>query len=128
LLIEILSQEVTVAVKAQPVINDATLADAKASGLPRTCRVITNGTACPGTPLSSCSPAFRAIFAQADLIISKGQGNFETLSEMQAPIYFLLTVKCETVAQHLKELTGETQRPLVLGDLILLKNNYHLSP
>jgi len=119
LLIETMGREVTVAVKERPVINDATLEDAAISGLPN-CRVITNGTGCPGTPLASCSASFRAAFARADLIISKGQGNFETLSEVEAPIYFLLTVKCATVAEHLKEKTGN--KVPALGDLVVLRN------
>ena len=85
-----------------------------------TTTLITNGTGCPGTPLASCSASFRAAFARADLIISKGQGNFETLSEVEAPIYFLLTVKCATVAEHLKEKTGN--KVPALGDLVVLRN------
>ncbi|MEA3546217.1 MAG: ARMT1-like domain-containing protein, partial [Thermodesulfobacteriota bacterium] len=77
-----------------------------------------NGTNCPGTPLSRCSAEFREAFNQADLIISKGQGNFETLSEVRAPIYFLLSVKCPVVARHIFENTG---RAVENGDMILLK-------
>ncbi|WP_339135409.1 MAG: ARMT1-like domain-containing protein [Candidatus Electrothrix sp. GW3-4] len=98
--------QVTAAVRDQPVINDATLADAQACGLDDICTVISNGTRCPGTPLDACSEDFREHFQAADLIISKGMGNFETLSEVSAPIFFLFTVKCSQVALHLTERQG----------------------
>jgi len=105
-----LGLEVTVAVKAGPIINDALVADALACGLDQYTRIITNGTACPGTPLPLCSAEFLRAFHDADLVISKGQGNFETLSEAvsetSAPIFFLLTIKCPVVGAHLAELAG----------------------
>ncbi|MEW6593293.1 MAG: ARMT1-like domain-containing protein [Thermodesulfobacteriota bacterium] len=119
LLIEQLEREVTVAVKAAPVINDAQVADAVACGIDRIARVVSNGTACPGTPLSRVSAEFRKLFAEADLIISKGQGNFETLSECGRSLYFLLTVKCPVVSRYLGEKTG---RPAQCGDAVLLKH------
>jgi uncharacterized protein with ATP-grasp and redox domains len=91
---------VTAAVRALPIINDATMEDARACGLDSICPVITNGTGCPGTPLAQCSPEFRDHFTRADLIISKGMGNYETLSEAGAPLFFLFTVKCSEVARH----------------------------
>ncbi|HSR37049.1 MAG TPA: ARMT1-like domain-containing protein [Desulfurivibrionaceae bacterium] len=119
LCIEQLQQDVTVAVKAGPIINDALLADAQACGLDRLCRVVTNTTACPGTPLASVSDKFRTLFDQADLVISKGQGNFETLSECRRPLYFLLTVKCAVVARHLAKYSS---KPVAIGDTVLLKH------
>ncbi|XCN74243.1 MAG: ARMT1-like domain-containing protein [Candidatus Electrothrix aestuarii] len=98
--------QVTAVVRDQPIINDATLADARACGLDEICTVISNGTRCPGTPLESCSAEFQEQFKEADLIISKGMGNFETLSEVSAPIFFLFTVKCSQVALHLSERQG----------------------
>ena len=94
---------VTVAVRARPIINDATLEDALSSGLEKICPVITNGTGCPGTPLADCSEEFKRHFKDADIIISKGMGNYETLSEVPAPIFFLFTVKCSEVARHVTE-------------------------
>ncbi|HHD81769.1 MAG TPA: DUF89 family protein, partial [Campylobacterales bacterium] len=70
-------------------------------------------TSCPGTPLRKCSTEFQRKFSRADLIISKGQGNFETLSEIAAPIYFLLTVKCPVIANHINDITGND---IVNGD------------
>lgn len=115
-------KKITIAVKESPIINDATLADARDSGLSETCLIISNGTACPGTPLARCSPELQQHFRQADLIISKGQGNFESLSEVSGPIYFLLTVKCEVVARHICDKTHRGNMTVRLGDMVLLKN------
>lgn len=95
--------EVTLAVRGAAIINDAVMDDAITCGLTSICRVIDNGTGCPGTPLAGCSDEFRKIFAAADIIVSKGMGNFETLSEIDAPLFFLFTVKCSRVASHLRK-------------------------
>jgi len=121
--IEKLNREVTLAVKEKAIINDALLADARECGLENICRVTTNGTGCPGTPMPHCSAEFQQLFHDADLIISKGQGNLETLSEVKAPIYFLLTVKCPVVNDHLFQLTGSpSDWPTKLPFPILLKS------
>lgn len=99
--------DVTVAVKGGPVINDATLADAEQVGLTERVKVIDNGTDAPGTVLADCGPAFREAFYSADLIISKGQGNFETLSDQPGNIVFLLKAKCPMVARHLGSSIGD---------------------
>lgn len=91
---------VTVAVRGGPVLNDATRADAQVAGLIPFAEIIDSGAAIPGTWLSSCSASFRRHFHNADLIIAKGQGNFETLSEVSAPLFCLFRVKCEIVAQR----------------------------
>lgn len=95
--------EVTAAVREKFILNDATPADAHYCDLNELCPVIVNGTGCPGTPLNVCAAEFREQFAAADLILSKGQGNFETLADVRAPIYFLFTVKCPVVARHIAE-------------------------
>ena len=105
LLVEILWKhgfDLTVAVKDGPIINDALTADALFAGLDRYAAIITNGTRCPGTVLEECSEEFAETFREADLVISKGQGNYESLSEEQREIFFLLTVKCSVAAQHLR--------------------------
>ncbi|MDX9866338.1 MAG: ARMT1-like domain-containing protein [Kiritimatiellia bacterium] len=99
---------VTVAVRGAPVINDATLADAQTAGLHELVKVISNGADVPGTVLSECSAEFREYFEQADLVISKGQGNFETLSEASRDICFLFKVKCPVIAERV-DLTLGTQ-------------------
>lgn len=119
-LIDHLPGEVTMAVKEGPIINDATMEDALACGLGQKCRIISNGTSCSGTPLKGCSEEFQELFVQADVVISKGQGNFETLSESQRPIYHLLTVKCPVVASHAAAVSGRSN-PLPMGSAVLLR-------
>jgi damage-control phosphatase, subfamily I len=101
LLIERLSaQRITVAVRGAAVLNDATLSDARLAGLAQVAQVIDNGSDAPGTILSECSPAFRERFESADMIVAKGQGNFETLADGPGNIFFLLKIKCPVVAAH----------------------------
>jgi damage-control phosphatase, subfamily I len=107
--------DVTVAVKSRAIINDALLADAHSAGIDSYATLLENGTGCPGTPLDCCSKEFLTAFENADLILSKGQGNFETLSESQAEIFFLLTVKCPVVGVHLAEISG-TAKECLPGD------------
>jgi len=108
LLIEQLPYEkVTVVVKGMPVINDATMEDAVVAGLPRIIEVIDNGSDGPGTILESCSSAFRSRFSIADLAIAKGQGNYETLSDVNKDIFFVLKAKCPVIARDLGCEVGE---------------------
>ena len=107
LLIEQLpAEKITLFVRGSPVLNDATAADAEAAGLPELVPVLGNGSDAPGTILNDCSAEFRAWFDRADLIIAKGQGNYETLSEMDRNVYFLFTVKCPLVAGRVGESVG----------------------
>lgn len=102
LLIEQLPREhVTLAVRGAPILNDAILEDAKIAGLCSMVEVIDNGSDAPGTILSDCSESFRRRFDEADLIIAKGQGNFETLSDVESNIYFLFKTKCPVIASHI---------------------------
>jgi len=89
-LIESPELPVSYAVKAGPIINDATHEDAVAAGIDQIAEIIDNGSNAPGTLLDQCSELFRKRFAQADLIIAKGQANYESLSDSPAPIFFLL--------------------------------------
>ncbi|MGB3211657.1 MAG: ARMT1-like domain-containing protein [Desulforhopalus sp.] len=97
--------DITVAVKEGPIINDALIEDALAAGLDKYGRIITNGGRFPGTVLDECSSQFVEIFNGADLVISKGQGNFESLSEEERDIFFLLTIKCAVAAEHMAKLS-----------------------
>lgn len=106
LLIEVLGKPVTYAVRGGPVLNDATLEDAIAAGIDTIAEVIDNGARAAGTILSQCSPAFVDRFMKADLILSKGMGNYETLSGVVAPIFFLMKVKCPIIGQHVGALQG----------------------
>jgi len=94
---------VTAAVRGGPVLNDATITDARAVGLDGLVEVIDNGSDAPGTLLEDCSPEFKRRFAAADLVLAKGQGNYETLGRHPKNILFLFKVKCPLIA----ELTGE---------------------
>jgi len=103
-----LGKDVTAAVKGSPVINDATLDDARAAGLHECATVIDNGNDGIGTLLEACSPRFMEAYRSADLIISKGQANYETLEAMKdARIFFLFKVKCPVVAAFLKRQNGD---------------------
>jgi len=93
-------KEVTFVTRGEPTINDATLADARYVGLDKVATVITNGSDAPGTRLEDCSPKFVVAFQSAELIISKGQGNFEGLSDIPGPIFFLFKVKCPVIARE----------------------------
>lgn len=101
-LIEILpTKKMFLGVRGAPVINDATLEDAEAAGLPGIVSVISNGSDAPGTVLEDCSADFRRIFETSDLVIAKGQGNYESLVGIPKNIFFLLRVKCPFVAAHI---------------------------
>jgi hypothetical protein len=101
LLIEqLVPARVTVAVRGAPVINDATMADALAVGLHEIVEIIDNGSDAPGTLLDDCSQEFRRRFTEADLILAKGQGNFETLSDDPRNIFLLFKAKCPVIAAH----------------------------
>ncbi|OIO74784.1 MAG: hypothetical protein AUJ85_04775 [Elusimicrobia bacterium CG1_02_37_114] len=96
------------AVKSVPVINDVTIEDANEVEMNNVSEVITNGSDAPGTILDLCSREFLKIYNNADMIISKGQGNYETLSEENKKnVFFLLKVKCALIAGHLEVNAGD---------------------
>lgn len=91
------------AVRGAPVINDATIEDAEYVGMSEVAKVISNGFDAPSTVVSESSDEFRRFFSEADLIISKGQGNLEGLMHLKDKrIFFLLMVKCNVMAEFLK--------------------------
>ena len=92
-------EKVTYVVKGVPCINDATLEDAQQAGLTEIVEVIDNGSDAPGTVLPTCSKEFVDRFYGSDLVISKGQGNYESLSHVNHNIAFLLKAKCAPVAE-----------------------------
>jgi len=90
------------AVRGFPILNDALEIDAYNAGINNYAQIFNNGYDAPGTILKKSSPAFRKIFRAADLIISKGQGNFESLSDQKKyPVFFLFMAKCPVIARHL---------------------------
>lgn len=99
--------QVYFAVRGAAIINDALYEDAKMVGLDKVAQLIDNGDDAPGTILETTSSKFREIFGQADLVISKGQGNYEGLCCVRKNIFFLLMTKCEHVANHLGVKKGE---------------------
>ena len=101
LLVERIGREkVTYVVRGSPIINDATLQDARAAGLTDMVRVIDTGWDGPGAPPHRCGPAFNEALEAASLVIAKGQGNYETMSGIERPALFLLRAKCPVVADH----------------------------
>jgi hypothetical protein len=108
------SKVVYYAVKEKPIINDALCEDAKVCGIDKFAQVISNGTDAPGTILTLCSKEFRKIYNNSDMVISKGQGNFESLSGEKRPIFFLFMVKCPVVAKETK---------CKLGNIVLFSNS-----
>jgi len=91
--------KVTYVVKGGPIVNDATMEDAISTGVVNLVKVIDNGHCAQGTLLKDCSSTFISEFNEADLIISKGQANFETLSDIKdKKIFYLLRAKCSSVA------------------------------
>jgi hypothetical protein len=82
------------AVKSEPTLNDALYEDAAASGIDQTATIVKNGSPVGGTHIPSCSDEFKSLFYSADMVISKGQANFETLVDEPRPIFFLFKVKC----------------------------------
>lgn len=89
------------AVRSEPIINDVTEQDAYDSGLEEVSQIISTGCNAPGTILEDCSDEFMNIYNNADIIICKGQGNFEALSEEGGNLFFLLKAKCPMISQKL---------------------------
>lgn len=107
ILIEEMGKNVTYVVRGGPVINDVTQKEALQAGLDTVATIISTGTNIPGAVPEFCSSEFNAAYANADMVISKGQGNYESLSEEERSIFFLLIVKCDLVAEHLGAQKGE---------------------
>ncbi|HUU45103.1 MAG TPA: ARMT1-like domain-containing protein [Acidobacteriota bacterium] len=102
ILIELLGPEkTTMAVRSDPILNDATYEDAAAAGLPGVVTVMTSGSDLPGTVLEEASWDFRRLFDRADLVIAKGQGNYETLADVNRSVFFVLRAKCPVIAAHI---------------------------
>jgi uncharacterized protein with ATP-grasp and redox domains len=105
------NKEITYAVKANPILNDATFTDAKKAGIESVAKVISadadQDESSPGILLKTVSKEFLEHFNQDDLVIAKGQGNYESLNEVKREIFFLLLVKCPLVAQDMDTKMGD---------------------
>lgn len=86
------------AVRSAEILNDITLEDARRLGIDRMCHVLESGSVISGTALEQCSGEFMELYANAEVVIAKGQGNFETLLAERRPIYFMFKVKCEPIS------------------------------
>ncbi|MCT4599765.1 MAG: ARMT1-like domain-containing protein [Marinifilaceae bacterium] len=94
-------------VREAPVINDVTLEDVKQTGIDKYCSVIKNGYDAPSTIINKASKEFLDHYKDADIIISKGQGNYEGLLDVKDDrIFFLMMIKCEMVAERLNTKKG----------------------
>lgn len=106
-------------VRSGPIINDSTIEDAEYIGLDKICTVLET-SASPGIILEQSKPEFISVFNRADLIISKGQGNFESIIDINTgnkDVYLLLKAKCMLMTYIFD---------LPLGSLILQKKNESL--
>jgi hypothetical protein len=111
-----LGANVTVAVKGGPIINDATLEDAEASGITKIAnRVITTGTDAVGLNSKECSKEFLEEYGLADLIIAKGMGYAESLTELkiEKPHALLFRTKCNPVAEFFQVPKGRNVAKLL---------------
>ena len=113
LLIETMDKPVTYVVREEPIINDVTMEDAVNSGIGEVAEIISSGVHTPAIILKLCNENFIKKFNEADLVISKGQGNFEGLSEVKRPVYFLLKAKCRLIARELN---------VKMNDNIMMRN------
>lgn len=98
---ELREKNVISVVNEGPIINDALMEDAKEISLDKVCKVISSGTGIVGKIPEKGSEEFKKAFYNADLIIAKGQGNYENLNEKDLNIFFLLKAKCEIIAKSL---------------------------
>jgi uncharacterized protein with ATP-grasp and redox domains len=116
LLEELGDRQITFVVKGGPIINDATVEDAMFAGIDKIAEIkkVSNGT--PNTGPKRNSKEFINQLKSGDIVISKGQGNYEVLSEADANIFFLLKVKCNMIA---KDIGAK------VGDIILKTNKLH---
>jgi uncharacterized protein with ATP-grasp and redox domains len=95
-------------VRGNPIINDVTCKEAKEAGFDKLCNVIDSGVNTPGFVYSRATEEAQKLFDEADLVISKGMGNYECLSPSHRNnICFLLKVKCNVVANSLGKEVGD---------------------
>lgn len=94
-------------VRESPIINDATILDANFVGMPNVAEIVSSGSDAPATVLSQCSEKMIELYHASDIIIAKGQGNYESLSLEEGNIFFLLKAKCEVIAGMLGVQIGE---------------------
>ena len=99
--IQQIDKPLTFVVRGEPILNDITLIEAKLIGIHKVAKIVSSGTKAPGNVLNDCDPEYLEMMDKADLIISKGQGNYEALSDTNYPIFFLLKAKCSVIAREI---------------------------
>jgi len=102
-----LGKAVIAVVRGGPILNDAVMDDAKRVGLDKIAKVIDTGNNFVGVIRERCSPVFLKALDTAELVIAKGQGNYETLEGTRNDIFFILKAKCAAVAEHLGVKEGD---------------------
>jgi uncharacterized protein with ATP-grasp and redox domains len=103
--------KITIGVRSKPAINDILLEDARYIGLQNLGNLIQTGSSLAGTLLSSTTKEFKQIYHSSNLIISKGQGNFETLEAEPEDILYIFKIKCRIIAKY----THTPKGSLILG-------------
>ncbi|MBQ9161634.1 MAG: DUF89 family protein, partial [Methanobrevibacter sp.] len=96
--------DITIAVKSEPILNDACMAEALDAGLDEFGEIVEIGCGTVGYVDSEISDEFREIFKSHEFVISKGMGNYEGLTEIDLSdkdIYFLLCAKCNTISRDI---------------------------
>ncbi len=100
--------EIGYAVRGRPIINDITVQDAKEAGIDEVALIIDSGVDTPGFDLERLSPEARKYYENADLIIAKGMGNYESMNDTSTrPVFYILKVKCNVVAASLGREIGD---------------------
>ncbi len=95
-------------VRGCPIINDVTIKEAKEAGFDELCELVDSGVNTPGFTYDRANRYSKELFDGADLVISKGMGNYECMSPSHREnICFLLKVKCAVVAAHLQKEIGD---------------------
>lgn len=103
--------DVLVALKENPILNDACIPDALEIGMDEVAELISIGTDSIGVIYQDLSEDFKAIFYQADVVIAKGLGNYEGLDEMDIkdkPVFCLLNAKCRPLARNIGVNVGDS--------------------
>ncbi|MBU1670664.1 MAG: DUF89 family protein [Actinobacteria bacterium] len=111
-LLESYDLQVTLAVRGAPIINDVTMVEARQVGMDSLCEVISSGMEMPGTVPGRATVEFAERFEAADVVLSKGQGNWETLEDCGREVFFLFQAKCPGVARYVGCREGQ---PLLLA-------------
>jgi damage-control phosphatase, subfamily I len=95
---QMLPKNIVYAVRSDEILNDITMDDAYELDIDNLCTVMDSGSTISGTDLEDCHEQFQNEYRGADIVIAKGQGNYETLFNAQRPIYFMFKVKCKVIA------------------------------